>query len=99
MISEESAFAWFQDQIPANAPVVLSKEEISCLRDCLVELTPEEESQLSQFIPDPDSDLQRGNFIRALFQKKKLLVNLLLLKPGWLKPLKAKRFLKWIKKH
>ena len=68
---EETELGWFQDQIPEKTALPVSNEEISRVCDCLVQLTPEEENQLSQFIPDPDTDLKSGELIRALFKKEK----------------------------
>jgi len=67
---DKEEFSWFEDRIPPEQVLPLTEEEISWLRQQLVELDARTEQELKLFLPDPDCDLPAVEKIRKLFKRE-----------------------------
>ncbi|MEW6110495.1 MAG: AAA domain-containing protein [Thermodesulfobacteriota bacterium] len=69
---EEPNFSWFEDRIAPDVALLLSNEELGCLRRVLEAFDSDYERQLTLSIPDPDADLPGADTIRDLFEQQKV---------------------------
>ena len=68
---ESHKYSWFSDKIPIDQAFLLSTEEIEILCSALMNLSTEQEKELSRFVPISDN-LPPTDALQKLFEKEKI---------------------------